>query len=202
MAHLVTEHRADLRQRGLVEEIVVQVDSRDVAETGHVGADARGLFRGIEPFEVIGGNLVCPRERQDGLAHGPLGQGLVIVEQRGDEHRVDEIQEQREDESEARRPDPPAVSSAAKTRVEDRQHDRPDDERHGQADRLLAQPAREAQVRQAILVLAYEASIDRQRQVQHERGENEKSTIDRDGKPRPAAHAFRKIAHAPAQTGP
>ena len=151
---------------------------------------------------MIGRNLVCPRERQDGVAHGPLGQRLVVIEQRCDEHRINEVQEQREGEGEARCPDPPALPGAAHARVEDREHDRPEDERQREAHHLFAQPAREAQVRQAVLVLARETSIDRQRQIQHEGRDNEQSAIDRDGEPRLAACAFRKIAHAPAQTGP
>ena len=151
---------------------------------------------------MIGWNLVCPRQRQNRFAHRPLRQRLVVVEQRRDEHRIDEAQEQRVREREARRPDPPARSGATHTRVKDRQHDRPDDECHRQPEQRFAQPARERQVRQAVLVLAHEALVDRQREIQHRRGDDEQRTVDRDAEPGLAAHPLREIAHAAAPARP
>ncbi len=169
MAHLVPEHRADLGQGRLVQEVVVEADARDAAQPGDVGADARGLFRGIEPLQVVGRNLIRPCQRQHRLAHRTLpaaacsrctrarcstGSSRSRNRVKTNAKPVAHTHQRRP----ARRRNAYTIVIASEPRTTAQR----------EADQLLAQPARKGQVRQAVLVLAQEILIDRQRQAEHE----------------------------------
>ena len=82
MAHLVCHHRADLRKRALVEQIIIQGDTRCTENSRNIRAHPRRLTRRIHLEDLFYRNFIRPRHCENGLADFGFGQRFIRVEKR------------------------------------------------------------------------------------------------------------------------
>ena len=134
------------------------------AEAAHVGADSLRLTGGVELEDVLRVDPVGVRQREDRAPHALVLHGDVLVEDGRDEDRHDGRHEGDEGNRDDGAPDPPRLPRATQDRIEDRNDERSQDRCNGETLELIAQPRTERHVGEAVVVLAEEPLVDRQRE--------------------------------------
>src|SRR5439155_6341874 len=105
MAHFMAHDGFDFRQRGAIEQIVIQGDAHGAEKAADVGADAFGLAGGVHLINFIDANAVGTSQTEDGFDDLRFIQGYVFVEERRDEHGGDQDQERQENKHDDGAPD-------------------------------------------------------------------------------------------------
>ena len=167
--HLVPHHGLDLRQRAALEQVVVQSDALRAEKSADVGRDARRLPRGVRDEDVLRRNAVGASEREDRSADGLVGQPRVFVEEREDEDGRDQEGERDEQSRGERSPDPPGPRRPTQHAVEKNDRQAAQEDRERELLETVAHPGPERLCGQAVLVLAEETLVDRQRKDEDRR---------------------------------
>src|SRR5882724_12208583 len=166
MAHFVCHYLADLRDRALFEQIIVQCDARRAEDTGDIRANPRRLTRSVYLEDLFDRNLVRARHGENGLADFGFRKRFIRIEERLDEYRCDEDQNKRENNGYAGSPDPPRFRCSPEHSVQDDDEDRAADERDAKTNQLLPKPGRETLGGQSVLMLAKEVLVNVERKTQ------------------------------------
>ena len=159
---LVRHDRLDTRRRAPLEQVVVERDPLGAEHTAHVGADSGALARGVHLPDVGRVEAVRARDPQDGLTKHRVLEARICVEDRRDEHGIQDVPGHLEQDDECRAPDPPCTWSRSQHPIETHERERSDSERQRESFQLIAKPRTERLCRQAVLMLAQEISVDRE----------------------------------------
>mmetsp|Transcript_6193 Transcript_6193/g.24983 ORF Transcript_6193/g.24983 Transcript_6193/m.24983 type:complete len:589 (-) Transcript_6193:1334-3100(-) len=200
MTQLMAHHRADLGQAGAAQQVVVQAHRGGAEQARDVGTDAGGLARGVDLVDVVHRHAVGMGHLQHGGLDRAIVQRLGGVEQRRDVDRCQCDQQRHEADAQHGAPDPPAWADPADHRIQHRRDQREDQRVDAQHQQLLAEPGREGLGRHAVVLLADEAGIDRQRQGQHPGRHDIDAAEQRIAPQRATTHAGRPVAHAGGAT--
>ena len=212
MAHLMAQHRQHFVRRALFQQIVVQGDAGGAEKARDIGGDAVGLPRGVHQPDIVGGNVIGARQRQDLRFQRALRQGRIMIEQRRDEDGIDHRHQNLESDRQPGAPQPPVLPRPPDGGIEQRQEDQRGDQGQRQADAEIAQPGQEVLVGQAIGMFAEKAFIERERKLRRRDDGDIGGDIDHrligaaaGAFRRPVAHGGRKCpatAAAPPPPGP
>ena len=113
MAELVGQHGLDLVAVQARQQRVEEDNAARAAEAGEVGVAVRGTARAVHHEQTVEREAAALRQALDASGQIGIGQGRELVEQRGDEHRIDDEQRQVEHHPEAPGPGPPVRAGAA-----------------------------------------------------------------------------------------
>jgi len=108
VTHFVTHDGLNFFRRAAAEKIVVERDAHGLAEAADIGAHAGGLLGSVDFEDVVGGNPVRARHREDGSGDFGIVKAGNFVEQREDEHRGDHDAENEKANGDDGAPDVPA----------------------------------------------------------------------------------------------
>ena len=160
-----------------------------------VGAHARRLTRGVELVDVVDRHAIRLGHLQYGCLDLAVRDRLVGVEQRVDPDRRDQEDPDQQGDAQYRAPKPPAFARAADNGVKQTDRQREQQRAHRQPDHLFAEPRPESLRGHAVVVLAHESLVDRQRQRQDKAGDRKQRAVDRVAEERLAADTLRPVAH-------
>src|SRR6266850_1759754 len=201
VAHLMGHHGLDLREGCAVQEVVVEGDALRPQEAAHVGADAPRLLGCVDLPDLAGPDPVGAREREDGSDHARILQLLWMIEDRRDQHRLDQGEEGREGDGHQRPPDPPAAREPSHHCVE--RHHREASQHDGDREtlQLLAHPGPETEVRETVAVLAQVVAIHRERKGRHRDRDRELLPVEPRLERPHLGGALRQVAHPGGEAG-
>lgn len=169
VAQLMGQHRLHLGRVELVQQGVEEDDPLGRAEAGEVGVAMGRALRPVHHIETRQAEAAAAHQALDALAQGAVLEGLELVEQRGDEARVDQQHQQVEDQPEAPHIEPPALAHGLHQPQHEGDQGQADDGRQQDALEGIGDEQPRGQPVEAEARLQAEAAIDRQGQVHQPR---------------------------------
>ncbi len=201
MPHLVRHHRLDRRQRGALEQVVVERDPLGAEQAADVGRDPRRLARGVHLVDLGDRDAVGARERQDRRLDRRVFERLVLVEDRVDEDRPDQRDEHQQDDRRGAAPERPAPRQLAEDAVEQRQEERADQQVEREVLALVAQPGAEALGREPVVVLAEVLRVEGEREAEQRDDRQVEDPVERGLERLLAAEPPREVAQPRREPG-